>query len=241
MKKVKTLLLVLAFSFLGLTGLVAEEPASKISVLLVTGGHGVQVEPFFRIFQENPEITFTAARQVKSAEAYDRDDLLSYDVVVLYDMPKVITDEQKAKFLSLFEKGTGLVVLHHALVSYQDWPDYERIIGGKYSVVDEKEGLAGYQHDTDIPVEILDKEHPITSGLSDFLIHDEIYWGFKVQPDVHPLLKTTNPHSGNPISWTRMEKKSRVVYFQLGHGSPAYEDANYRQLVARCIRWAAGR
>jgi len=219
------------------------QPSSpaKISVLLITGGHGFQADPFFRIFQDNPEITFTAAHQVKAAEAYDREDLLTYNVVVLYDMPKVITDEQKAHFLSLFDKGTGLVVLHHALCSYQDWPEYERIIGGKYSVADEKAGLAGYQHDVDIPVQIVAKDHPITAGLSDFLAHDEIYWGFKVRPDVTPLLHTTNTDSGNPISWTRTEKKSRVVYLQLGHGLPLYDDPNYRQLVARCIRWAAGR
>ena len=49
--------------------------------------------------------------------AYDREDLFSYDVVVLYDSPGNLTDAQKAKFLALFDKGIGVVVLHHACLS----------------------------------------------------------------------------------------------------------------------------
>src|SRR6266446_1987180 len=102
---------------------------SKIRTLIITGGQGFEKEAFFDVFKSNPPIAFTNAAQGKaSADAYEREDLLSYDVVVLYDMPKNITDAQKAKFVSLFDRGIGLVVLHHALVSYQHWPEYERII-----------------------------------------------------------------------------------------------------------------
>ena len=213
----------------------------RIKVLLVTGGHGFEVESFFKIFADNPEITYTAAKHGKAADVYDRDDLLTYDVAVLYDMPKTITDEQKTKFRGLLQKGTGLVVLHHALVSYPDWPEYEALIGGGYSQADEKSGKAGYQHDVDIPVQIVANDHPITRGLADFMIHDEIYWGFRVGPNVVPLLKTTQPKSGNPIAWVNPHEKNRVVYLQLGHGPTAYEHPQYRELVARSIRWAAGK
>ena len=144
------------------------------------------------------EIAFTAVRQAKPPRRTIGRDLLSYAVVVLYDMPKTITEDQKTRFRSLFDKGTGLVVLHHALVSYQDWPDYERVIGGKYSVEDEKAGIAGYRHDVEIPVHIVAPDHPITTGLKDFVIHDEIYWGFHVQPGITPLLTTTDPAERQP-------------------------------------------
>jgi type 1 glutamine amidotransferase len=218
---------------------------TKLKVLIITGGHGFEKEPFFKVFQDNTEIAFTAASHGKTnATAYERDDLLSYDVVVLYDMPKTITEAQKAKFLSLFDKGVGLVVLHHAIVSYQYWPDYERIIGGRYPEPDaNKPGVvtaeAGYEHDVDIPVVIVARDHPITEGLKDFTIHDEIYWGFRVRPDVKPLITTTHPKSGKPLAWTRTEGKSRVVYLQLGHDHSAYENPNYRRLIAQSIRWAA--
>ena len=97
----------------------------------------------------------------------------------------------------------------------------------------------GYQHDVDIPVQIVAK-HPITAGLADFTIHDEIYWGFRVSAEVDAAAQHQHPQSGKPIAWCRSQGDSRVVYFQLGHGRSAFEDANYRQLVARCIR-SAGR
>jgi type 1 glutamine amidotransferase len=92
-----------------------------------------------------------------------------------------------------------------------------------------------------VPVVIVAKDHPITAGLKDFTIHDEIYWGYRVQPDVTPLITTTHPKSGKPLGWCRTEGKSRVVYLQLGHGPEAFNDANYRKLLAQSIRWTAKR
>jgi uncharacterized protein len=228
----------------GAIGLLAAD-ASKLKVLVVTGGHGFDREPFLQVFQTNPEIIFAEAKHGKNADVYERDDLLSHNVVVLYDMPKTITDAQKANFLSLFDKGVGVVVLHHALVSYQHWPDYERLIGGRYPEEDGKGGAVteqvGWQHDVEVPVVIVAKDHPITAGLKDFALNDEIYWGFRVRPDVTPLLTTTHPKSGKPLMWTRTEGKSRLVYLQLGHGPSAFKDSNYRELVARSIRWVARR
>jgi hypothetical protein len=218
--------------------------AAKLKVLVVTGGHGFEKEAFFKVFEENPEIAFTAAAHGRTnATAYEREDWLSYDVVVLYDMMKEITPAQKAKFLALFDKGIGLVVTHHAIASYQHWPDYERIIGGRYPEEDGKSGVItaehGYEHDVEVPVVIVAKDHPVTAGLKDFTIRDEIYWGYRVQPEVTPLITTTHPKSGKPLAWARTEGKSRVVYLQLGHGPSAFGNPNYRQLVAQSIRWTA--
>lgn len=225
----------------------AEGNPAKTKVLVVTGGHGFDKEPFFKMFSDNPDIEFTAAAHSKTnASVYERDDLLSYDVVVLYDMPQNITEPQKARLLSLFDKGVGLVVLHHALVSYQNWPEYEQIIGGRYQEPDPNKGgkvtdAVGWKHDEEIPVVVVATNHAITAGVGDFTIHDEIYWGFRVGSDVKPLLTTTHPKSGKPLAWTRTQAKSRVFFMQLGHGKEAFTNENYRKLLAQGIRWAANR
>ena len=218
----------------------------KTKVLVITGGHGFEREAFFRMFRENTTVAFTAAEHSKgSSTAWERDDLARFDVVVLYDMQATITDAQQKKFQSLFEKGTGLVVMHHALCSYQSWPDYERIIGGLYPVPPKDQPQVtdkiGYEHGVEVPVVIADTKHPITSTLKDFTIHDEIYWGFRVGADVHPLLTTTLAKSGNPLMWTRTEGRSRVVFLQLGHDHLAYENPNFRELIARSITWSMDR
>jgi type 1 glutamine amidotransferase len=218
----------------------------RLNVLVITGGHAFEREPFIKLFSDNNALTFTAAEHAKgTASVWDRDDLARFDVIALYDMPMAITEVQKKALLSTFERGTGLVVLHHALVSYQDWPDYERLIGGRYPKPPNGQPqvteTVGYEHDVEIPIVVVDKAHPITAGLGDFIIHDEIYWGFRVGADVHPLLTTTQPKSGKPLMWTRMEGKSRIVYLQLGHDHQAWENANYATLLARSLQWAAGK
>src|ERR1700753_3025599 len=88
--------------------------AAKIKVLVVTGGHQFRTNAFFQMLSDNAEITYTHATQEKAAEAYDRDDLSTYNVVLLYDSPTQMTEAQRANFLALFDKGIGVVVLHHA-------------------------------------------------------------------------------------------------------------------------------
>lgn len=221
------------------------QAATRIKVLVVTGGHGFDREPFFRMFAENPEITFTAAAHSgTNASAYERKDLLDHQVVVLYDMPRQISAVQKAAFMSLFDRGVGVVVLHHALVSYPNWPDYERIIGGRYLEPNpDKPGTvteqAGYEHDVEVPVVIVAANHPVTAGLKDFTLHDEIYWGYRVGEDVTPLITTTHPRSGKPLGWTRNQGRSRVVFIQPGHGKEAFNHEQYRRLLAQAIRWVA--
>ena len=241
--KTRNLLILLIAVLIGVATAAAQNPPAKLKVLVVTGGHGFQRDAFFKVFQDNPAITFTEAKQGKTSEVYDREDLKIYNAIVLYDMVQNITESQKAKFLSLFDQGVGLVVMHHALVSYQGWPEFERIIGGTYPEPQDRKGKVtpqlGYEHDVQVPVTIVAKDHPVTAGLTDFTIHDEIYWGFRTHPGVTPLITTTHSKSGKPLMWTRTEKKSRVLYLQLGHGPEAFADSNFRKLLAQSIQFVA--
>lgn len=217
-------------------------PAPKLKVLIVTGGHGFQPGPFFKLFDDDTGITYTAAKQDKAAEAYDRDDLYSYDVVVMYDAPSVITDAQKARFRGLFERGIGVVVLHHALLSYQKWPEYERMAGAKYLLDDERVGdlvvpASTYQGNVDIAATITAKTHPVTAGLHDFKLHDEAYHLMRMGRDITVLVS----NDAEPLAWARTEGKSRVVGTSLGHGPGSYDSPAFRTLLAQAIRWVAKR
>lgn len=235
------LCLIVAF---GISAFAADAPKTK--VLLITGGHNFVTNEFLKVFTDDPRIKLTHAVHAKgTANAFDREDLYDHDVVVLYDMVKNITDTQKKRFTGLLEKGIGLVVMHHALVSYQHWPDYERIIGGRYPEDDGKGGVVtdkvGYEHDVKFKVKVVAKDHPVTKGLSDFDIHDEIYWGYRTGGDIKPLITTDHPKSGKPLAWERSEGKSRVIYIQLGHGPEAFANPNFRKLVTQGIQYVSGR
>jgi len=221
-------------------------PDQKIRVVVTTGGHDFQRKEFFAMWDSLPGVVYRESTMGKSAEAYTAENLKDCDVLATYDMAQKITDEQKAAFLGFLKRGGGLVVLHHSMISQQDWPEYERIAGVKYFLKPEtRDGKeypkSGYQHDVDMRIHVADPKHPITEGMSDFDIHDEAYSGYLVNPKVHVLLTTDHPKSGKIIGWTRDEGQARVAVIALGHDGKAYADPNFKKIVERAIKWAGKR
>jgi uncharacterized protein len=262
-------LVTLSLAFWLPAGSAAEQAAiQKIRVLVVTGGHGFEVAPFYQVFEDNPNITFVAVEHQaqggfklirKGPDGSDRpfgepvahgfftpDAAKQYDVIVLYDMWPNISEEAKANLMSILKSGKGLVATHHCLAGYPKWDEYANIIGGKYyqekTVENGVEKPAStYQHDVDFTVQVADPQHPVIRGLKDFKIHDETYGKFGVRPDVKVLLTTEEPTSTRSIGWTKEYGKARVVYLALGHDHLAFENPNYRKLLAQAIQWTAGK
>lgn len=225
---------------------VAETAAKPLRVLVVTGGHDYATNQFRKMFQDIEGLTVQTAEHPSAHALLTAEAAKSWDVLVLYDMWQPITDEAKADFVARLKEGKGLVALHHSLANYQKWPEYERIIGGRYNL--EKRTVDGverpqstYKHDVPFRVKVANPQHPVTKGISDFDIHDETYGLFDVAPQAHALLATDEPTSGKTIAWARNYEAARVVYIQLGHDQMAYENPNYRRLVANAIRWVARR
>ncbi len=214
----------------------------KTYVLVVTGGKKIEKESFLQMFKEMDQITFHEAIQPEAKNMFASKRIKQYCAIVFYDVSQEITEEQKQAFLNLLEEGKGIVFLHHALVSYQNWDEYENIVGGRYyhkSETDTTRPVSTYRHDVEIPVEIVNPEHPVTKGLTDFIIHDEVYGNYNVLDDVTPLLNTKHPESESIIAWTHRYKNAKIVYLQSGHDHHAFEDANYRKLVEQAIKWVA--
>jgi type 1 glutamine amidotransferase len=230
---------------LALVGIAASRSqASPIRILVVTGGHDFEHDPFFKLFQDNSDISYRAVEHPNAHALLKADAAGQYDVLILYDMYQPISDEAKADLVARLKEGQGLVVLHHAIASYQQWPEYAKIIGARYylerTVVDGVEKpRSAYKHDMHFRVHIADRHHPITQGVEDFDIHDETYKWFDVAPECHALLTTDEPESNQVIAWTKTYGAARVVYFQSGHDHYAYENANFQRLLKQAIRWAA--
>ena len=247
-KLIRLLMLGLIAGFLLPLAATAAEGAKggQVRVLVVTGGHDFEKEPFFKLFKDNPDISYTAAEHPKAQALWKADAAKSYDVLVFYDMHQEISDEAKADFLALLKAGKGLVVLHHAIASYQAWPEYSKIIGARYylakTTVDGVEKTrSAYKHDVDFTIHVADPKHPVTQGVQDFKIHDETYRLFDVFADCHTLLTTEEPESNPVIGWWKTYEKSRVVYLQSGHDHFAYENPNLQRILRQAIRWTANR
>jgi len=222
------------------------KPTEKIKVVVVTGGHAFEHEPFFLLFEGCDDIEYVEAQQKDQSEIFEDISNWDYDVIVLYNMSQNISPQRRGNFIELLNRGVGLVALHHTMCSFQQWDEYRRIIGAKYYLKakgDERVELQGstFKHDVDIMVHIADASHPITRGMSDFQINDETYKGCGFEESNQVLLTTDEPTSDKSIGWARQYGKAKVCGIQLGHGPLAYANPNYRQLVANAIRWSAGK
>jgi hypothetical protein len=215
----------------------------KIRVLIVSGGHGFKHQPFYDVFDSIPSITYDTLVQPQANELIASPEVNRYDVLVFYDMVDSITPAQQERYISLLKKGAAMLFLHHSLVSYQNWPEFIRILGGQYHthpvVVNGDTLNTSYEHDVNIPVKVENKKHPITRGISDFEIVDEVYGGVEILPQVKPLLSTTHPKSMRYLAWINHYGNSDVVYIQLGHGPSGFSNPNYRKLVRQAIEWLA--
>ncbi len=160
---------------------------------------------------------------------------------MLYDGSSTISPEAQTHFREFVESGGGLVVVHHAIISYQDSDWFRDLVGGRYFLAPQGDHQPStYLHDVDMNVRVV-TPHPITRGVTLTRIHDETYKGMWIAPTSTVLLATDNDTSDGPLAWVSAYKPARVVYIQLGHGTEAHRDAGYRALVRNALLWVSKR
>ncbi|MCX5685475.1 MAG: ThuA domain-containing protein [Planctomycetota bacterium] len=221
-------------------------PAKKVNILLITGGHAFDQKQFFAMFDAFPGIAYKHVEEKVGGEAFENIDDFKYDVIVIYNFNRKISDKQAANFIKLLDKGVGLVVLHHAIAAYNDWPEYRKILGARYYLKDETDADGTvhkrclWKHDVDLKEHVSDPKSPVAAGVTDFEIHDESYKGYTVDPQVKVFLTTDEPTSNKEIGWTNTYRKANVCYLELGHDAKAYENKKLQTLYTQAIKWAAG-
>jgi type 1 glutamine amidotransferase len=217
--------------------------AQDLSVLVLTGGHDFDRPAFFEMMDALPGIRYTEKPHPEAREYFLAKHHGKFDVLVFYDMIQEISPEEKAGFEKLVQKGTGLVFLHHALVSYQEWDFYKNVLGGRYVENGGNPSLQSiYKHDVAVKVHVENNRNGLLEGLEDFELFDEIYGNVWISAAVDPLLSTPHPQSMPILAWTQQPaKNTRSVYIQPGHGPDAFAHPMYRKLLAQSIFWASGK
>lgn len=216
----------------------------QLRLLVVTGGHEFDRLPFHALFAGLSNMTFRIVEHPRAHEWFRPERSGEYDVVVLYDMWREITPEDRAHFVRTTTSGKGVVALHHALAAYPDWEDYAELLGGRYLFAPmQRDGrqypASSYRHDVRFRVRVADPHHPVTRGVTDYEVLDETYKDYWVAPGVKPLLLTDDPGSTPVVGWAKTNGLSRWVYIQGGHDRHTWEHPAYRQLLEQAIRWVA--
>lgn len=215
----------------------------KIQLAVVTGGHTFQVPPFYEVFRQMSDVDFYP----QSLDDFTADEKLAaqYDVVLFYHMHQIAQDAalpwyQSKLFSTLEQLGNteqGILVLHHSLVAFPEWPLWTELVGV------ENRGDIATHYDQLLTLEVVDPGHTILEGISEWTLPDESYEmaSPREEDGNHLLLTTSHPKSMSGIAWTRAFRKSRVFCCQSGHDVQTFEDEGFRKLIGNAIRWLAKR
>ncbi|MCW1924190.1 ThuA domain-containing protein [Luteolibacter arcticus] len=158
--------------------------------------------------------------------------------VILLGAGERWTDDQRKSIEGYVEKGGGVVLVHDAITA-SGWV----------------KGEANRWSGT-VPLFFTPpgREHPLTKGISNFDIEDEMIHGLEVAAGDHVLTTTWSPnrkhmkgtvpqpyvYGVSPVVWTEARGKGRVVYFVPGKRPETRAHPAIRTMMRRSLLWAAG-
>jgi len=216
-------------------------PAKTVRVLIVTGndypGHKWrQTTPVVRSALEAVkrfDVRVCEDPEVMATRLAER-----YDVVVLHYMNWETSSPSRAALEGLAQfvrSGKGLVALHFACGAFGDWPEYVNLVGRVWDRSKTHDPLGPFR------VHIAGKDHPITRGLDDFEITDELYFCLMGKPEIEVLLTARSKKTGQdePMGFVLRYGKGRVFHTPLGHDVKAFSTPAMMRLLQNACEWAA--
>jgi len=138
-----------------------------------------------------------------------------------------LTPDQETGLFQFVSGGKGLVGMHGTAW----W------IGGQ--AVDLIGGHANWHPPgLTFTVNIDDTGHPITQGIDDFEVEDEIYIS-AYEPTLHILASAEWHNRAHPMAWVKRYGNGRVFYTTLGHTANTFKQPAMQKLITQGVRWAA--
>ena len=149
-----------------------------------------------------------------------------------------LTDADTTRIEAHLQRGRGLLALHTAAISFDDWPRWREIVGAGWIW-----GTSYHPPHGPVSVRMTAKEHPITSGLQGFELDEEAYSRMNLVPGIEPLAtaRAASQDTASPCLWTREAGPGRVVYDALGHDSASFEHPTHRRILQRAALWTTRR
>lgn len=213
---------------------------APIPVAVVTGQHPFDVPAFHAVFHSMTDVAFYPQHMEEFVSAGPKG-RATYDVVVFYHCHKNTPGNETAWYEkdmlktleTLGETDQGIFLLHHGIVAFPEWDFWSELSG-----IPNRKAEVHMAEDLRVNVAA---GHPITRGLHTWAMNDEVYEMDGAGDECEVLLTTDHPRSLPTLGWTRAFRNTRVFCFQPGHDQSAYRNLHFRTVVARGIRWLAGR
>ena len=152
-----------------------------------------------------------------------------------------LSREWENDFLKYVKEGSGVVSIHAGASSFYNWKEYHEIGIGRWG----KETGHGLMKKA--KVFQFDQSHPITKGLKDFYIMDEIWEKTDIYPGAKVLgsVLATDEKDGHVINehvlFVNQVGKGRCFFIALGHDERAMLNSGFRTIILRATQWTANR
>jgi type 1 glutamine amidotransferase len=220
----------------------ADAPA-KIRVLLITGddvgAHKWQetTPPTREALEKTGKFYVRVCEDPLILESENA--LKQYDVVAFMMYNKsvpMISDQAQQNLLNFVKGGKGFYVQHMASASFADWEEFGKLCGRKWVMK-----VSGHGARTPFEVKIVKKDHPITKGIDNFQVDDELYAKLQGSGPINVLAEAYSDWSKQtePLVFTLDYGKGRTAYSTFGHDGKAVSDPNVSKIIARSVEWAA--
>lgn len=165
--------------------------------------------------------------------------LKQYDVIVLNlynaSLP-TLTDGAKENLLAFIQSGKGFVVHHLSSASFKEWEEFGKLCGRHWVM-----GKSGHGPRGVVQCKIADPNHPITQGMTDFKIFDELYAKLQGDEPIQALVTAESDwsHQTETLALVREYGQGRVFHIALGHDYKAIKNESCARLINRGTEWAA--
>ena len=242
-QSLRVLVLVVLVAAIFCMGANAPQKPAPIKVLLITGDD-VGAHPWREISETTREILVDAGKfDVKVSEdpliLESATALKNYDVIVFTIFAQKLGDltpQGKENLLNYVKGGKGFFVQHLATASFPKWEEFGKLCGRKWVM-----GTSGHGPRSVFTSKIVDKEHPITKGLTDFTTDDELYAKLQGTGQIHVLVQADSDWSKatEPLVFVHNYGQGRVVHNAYGHDRKALMTPNVQKIIARGTEWAA--
>ena len=148
----------------------------------------------------------------------------------------MLPEEAQENLLNYVKGGKGFFVQHLATASFAKWAEFGKLCGRKWVM-----GTSGHGPREVFEAKVVNTEHPITKGMSNFKTDDELYAKLQGTGEINVLVEAYSDWSKKtePLVFTKKYGKGNVVHNAFGHDGKALMNPNVQKIIARGVEFAA--
>ncbi len=148
--------------------------------------------------------------------------------------------ETENALLQFIKNGGGFVTFHASSSAFYKWPEFQEISTAAWLMDTTWHGKR-----SGIIVRINNQKHPVTAGISDFTVFDELWVNAALNPKFVVLGTASNQDitekgiKAQPAIMVGKYGKGRIFHTILGHDIKAMESSGSQTLLQNGVEWAA--